>query len=172
MRRALPAALLLALAALALVVPTPTALVGKAAAANRGVAGHWLVANERAIIRLEPCGPTMCGRLAWLSEPYADDGGPKRDTENPDPSRRGRPLCGLRLVSGLERAGADRWEDGEIYNSRDGSIYGLDVELSGPDTLSVRGYLGVRLFGRTQKWTRVGGDRGGCPTRFLPGNDR
>lgn len=140
--------------------------------ATASVEGFWLTQNERAVFRLSTCGERMCGRLVWLADPFADDGGPKRDIVNPDPSRRDRPLCGSPLVSGLERAGEGRWEGGRIYNSRDGRTYGLDVELSDPDTLTIRGYLGISLLGRTQKWRRVGTDRGGCPNRFIPGNDR
>ena len=47
------------------------------------------------------------------------------------------------------------WEDGEIYNPKDGKTYSCKMELSkDKNTLEVRGYVGISLFGKTNTWTR------------------
>ena len=139
--------------------------------ADQGVYGHWLVANGRAIIELKPCGTQVCGEIAWLARPETADGAPKRDAKNPDPSARLRPLCRLQLIQGLMRAGDGRYEGGEIYNTRDGRTYGVQMALDGPQTLKVRGFLGISLLGKTQEWRRLPNARGGCgapPTQSRP----
>lgn len=137
------------------------------AAASEGadpVFGHWLVEDGKAIIELIPCGGEACGRIAWLARPRDAAGRPKTDERNPDPDARARPLCGLMLIEGLERDARGEWSGGHIYSSRDGRSFGLEVMSSAgaPRELWVRGYVGLPILGRSQRWTRVSGDRGGC----------
>jgi uncharacterized protein (DUF2147 family) len=51
--------------------------------------------------------------------------------------------------------GGNVWSDGKIYNPEDGKEYNCKMTLEGPNTLLVRGYVGISLFGKTQTWTRV-----------------
>ena len=134
--------------------------------------GFWLVENRRAIVEIHACGEAACGRLAWLMEPHEADGRPKTDMNNPDPALRSRTLCGLPLIRGLAREEPGAWAGGEIYNARDGSVYGVRLGLEAADRLEVRGFLGISLFGRSQIWSRAGGDRGGCTRLAAPGSDR
>lgn len=129
--------------------------------------GFWLVQSGQAIVAIEPCaGDGLCGRLAWLKEPIDAAGALKTDQRNPDPGRRGDPLCGLSFMSIPMREAAGRWSDGTLYSPRDGQRYSVEIEaLEAGAALRVRGYLGLRIFGRSQRWTRVPGDRGGCPAR-------
>jgi uncharacterized protein (DUF2147 family) len=73
--------------------------------------------------------------------------------------RRGQQMLGLLILSGLKREGqgADTvWSGGEILDPDSGKIYRARVHLEdGGRTLSVRGYLGVALLGRTQRWHRA-----------------
>ena len=70
---------------------------------------------------------------------------------------------GIVIVSDVEAATPDdSAEDGWIYNPKSGETYSANVEAVSPDRLKVRGYLGVSLLGKSQIWTRVPGDRGGC----------
>jgi uncharacterized protein (DUF2147 family) len=68
---------------------------------------------------------------------------------------RGRPVLGLALIKGMQRNGLN-YENGTIMDPRDGKVYHALMELS-PDgqTLKVRGYVLVKIFGRTQTWNRL-----------------
>jgi len=75
------------------------------------------------------------------------------DAENPDPALRGRPLVGADFILNFVFDGK-KWRDGRIYNPENGKHYKADLELE-DGVLKLRGWLGVRLLGRTVKWTRI-----------------
>lgn len=126
------------------------------------VHGLWLTANGKAIVEFAPCGAKTCGRMVWVANPLDDTGALKRDVKNDDSAKRDRTICGLPLLGDLDQAKQGAWEGGWIYNPRDGSTYGADIETVSESQLKVRGYLGVSLFGKSQIWTRVTDNRGGC----------
>ena len=68
---------------------------------------------------------------------------------------RSRELVGLMILSGFVFDGDDTWEDGTIYDPREGKTYSCKMSLDGTNNLSIRGYMGISLFGRSETWTRV-----------------
>jgi uncharacterized protein (DUF2147 family) len=89
---------------------------------------------------------TYSGILSWSADP-------KRDVHNKDPKLRDRPLVGTMLFWHL------RYEDGEyvdgyVYNPEDGDTYRLKAEVLTPESLKIRGYLGISLLGQSKVWAR------------------
>jgi uncharacterized protein (DUF2147 family) len=82
--------------------------------------------------------------------------------ENPNPlctkctgDQKNLPSLGLVMIKGMRRNGS-HYEHGTILDPRDGSVYRAKMEVS-PDgqLLTVRGYLGISLLGRSQVWKRL-----------------
>ena len=126
------------------------------------VAGKWWNQEKEAQIQIEPCDGKYCGKIIWLKEPNypADDpkgmgGKPRIDRENPDPSKRERPILGMNLLWGFTHSGGNLWEGGSIYDPREGKTYKCKMTLEMPDHLKVRGFVGISLIGKTNDWTRV-----------------
>jgi len=132
------------------------------------VLGPWLTGKKGAVIELYRCGNggegRICGRIVWLREPYTDDGKLKRDPENPVASLRDRPMCGLKVVSGLTRSDDNTWSGGRVYNPKDGREYRAYLEIKEKGKIRIRAYLGLPLIGKSETWTRPGDHIDiGCP---------
>lgn len=120
------------------------------------IIGNWLVQDKKAKVRIFKRGSKYFGSIAWLKEPNNEHGTPKLDRENPEEKLRSRPILGLEMLRDFVYDEDRVWEDGEIYDPKNGKTYSCKMTLSEDNrTLDVRGYIGISLLGRTQIWTRT-----------------
>jgi len=138
-----------------LVVTAVLGLSAGAALAADPVEGVWLVQDKDAKVRIGPCpgqAGQLCGEIVWLRAPTGEDGQPKTDARNPDPSLRSRPLIGLTMIHGFHAAGPGRWEGGKIYDPKSGKTYASKLRATPDGALKVDGC--VLMICKTQTWTR------------------
>lgn len=120
--------------------------------------GLWLPSNGKARIQVYKGRKSgkYFGRIVWLREPNDEETGkPKTDKNNPDEDLRDKPLLGYVMLRGFEYKGDKTWDGGTIYDPNNGSTYNCEITMPNKNTLEVRGYIGVSLFGRTDTWKRL-----------------
>jgi uncharacterized protein (DUF2147 family) len=126
------------------------------------VLGHWYTAEDSAQVHIERVDGAIVGQLVWLDSPTYDEEGdpefgePRRDRENPDEALQDRPIIGLGMLKDFTYDEAEaKWTGGTIYDPESGKEYKCQMTLEDPDTLNVRGYIGLPQLGRTEVWRRV-----------------
>jgi uncharacterized protein (DUF2147 family) len=118
--------------------------------------GLWEPSNGRARVKVEKIGSKYYGKIVWLKEPIDPaTKQPKTDKNNPDPNLQKIPLKGYRMLKDFVYKGEDEWSDGTIYDPLNGSTYSCIIKMTDPNTLSIRGYIGVSALGRTDVWKRL-----------------
>jgi len=65
------------------------------------------------------------------------------------------PLRGFRILKDFQYQGEGIWEEGTIYDPENGSSYSCVITMKDENTLDIRGYVGVKTFGRTDTWRRL-----------------
>lgn len=123
--------------------------------------GDWMTEDKDAVIRIERYRGAYRGTIIWIDEPNYPEGDeeagkPKHDRNNKDPELRNRPIIGLPILNGFEKFNKRKGEftRGTVYDPNNGKTYKGYIRFDGPDRLKLKGYVGVRLAGRSTYWTR------------------
>lgn len=123
--------------------------------AGDAIIGVWETGTGKARVKIIKSGNYYYGRIVWLKEPNNEEGKPKVDKNNPDETLRQTPLLGLRMLKSFEFKGNNLWEDGTIYDPESGSTYNCKITMEDPNTMNIRGFIGISAFGRTDVWKKV-----------------
>jgi uncharacterized protein (DUF2147 family) len=134
------------------------ALVSSGAWADDGSpTGLWkniddATGKPRALIRITESGGALQGKIEKVFPGPGESQNPtcgKCEGTNKD-----APVVGLVILSGLKKDG-DEYAGGQILDPDNGKVYRSKVHLiEGGQKLSVRGYIGVPMLGRSQTWVR------------------
>ncbi len=116
------------------------------------VKGTWLSGDGDGLIAVRVEGSRLSAKILGSRSNQKDR--PTTDVHNPDPMLRNRPLIGLELFEGFRYEGDGEWSGGTIYDPNNGKTYSCKLKLIGPDTLNVRGFIGISLIGRSETWKR------------------
>jgi len=123
--------------------------------------GRWHTIDDkdgkpRGIIEIVDNNGTFEGRIAGALRPNESN---QATCERCPDERRGKKMMGLVILTGLKQQGQGTsavWTGGKILDPDSGKIYDVKLELAdGGRILNVRGYLGIALLGRTQRWKRA-----------------
>jgi uncharacterized protein (DUF2147 family) len=64
-------------------------------------------------------------------------------------------LIGSQIIQGFQFSGGNLWKNGKIYDPDSGKTYSAKATLISPTELDLRGFIGISLLGRTDKWIRA-----------------
>ncbi len=119
------------------------------------IIGIWTNSDNIMKVKIEKIGSHYFGKLIWLEKPNEPDGSPKLDKFNPDPTLRKVPFIGLRVMKDIKYRGDGVWGGGTLYDPEKGKTYGCRITMVNSDVANIRGYVGVSLLGKTEKFSRV-----------------
>lgn len=69
--------------------------------------------------------------------------------------RKDKPIQGLTILTGLKANGNNNWDGGKILDPENGKVYSAKMSLDeSGNKLTVRGFIGISLIGRSQTWIR------------------
>ena len=127
---------------------------GTVVKAQHTIEGLWFNDNKEAKIQIyKATDGKYYGKIVWLKEPLRN-GKPKLDEKNVDKSRQNQPILGLLILKGFDQD-KETFTNGTIYDPDNGKTYDCKMTYQGKK-LSIRGYIGISLFGRTTVWERAG----------------
>lgn len=108
--------------------------------------------KPRALIRITESDGTLKGVIEKAFPAPSEDQNPK--CGKCDGVNKNASIVGLTILSGLRKDG-EEYTDGEILDPDNGKVYSSKVHLTdNGKKLSVRGYIGTPLLGRSQTWVR------------------
>ena len=123
------------------------------AARARSPVGYWFTEDRGGIVQVHACGESLCGTIVGLRDWPAD--GKLLDWD-------GTPRCHFTLLRRLRLQDDGRWH-GTVTNPEDGRTYTAEVWVPEDGMLRLRGYVGLPLFGSTQRWpASPGGAKADC----------
>ena len=136
-------------------------LVPAALAADLSPVGNWKTVDDKtgqpkSIVRIYEDKGEFFGKVEKIIDPARAS----RKCDKCTDDRKNQPIAGMVVVRHMKRAG-DEYTAGDILDPDNGKVYSCKMKVKdGGKTLSVRGYLGVSMLGRSQTWTRESGDVG------------
>lgn len=108
--------------------------------------------KPRALIRVTEANGKLQGRIEKIFPAAGEDPNPKCD--KCEGALKNAPVLGLVILSGLTKDGDD-YVGGQILDPDNGKVYRSQLRLTQDgQQLSVRGYIGVPMLGRSQTWLR------------------
>lgn len=116
--------------------------------------GTWYNEEKTSRVKFYIEGDKLFGKIVWLKEPIRN-GKARVDEHNPNSALVNKPLIGLIFLKNFEKDGAKTWENGTIYDPRNGKMYSSIITEVNENQLNVRGYIGFSLIGRTSILTRA-----------------
>ncbi|SDC28949.1 Uncharacterized conserved protein, DUF2147 family [Variovorax sp. CF079] len=122
--------------------------------------GRWITANGNLEVEVAPCGAALCGTVTQVlgNRSMSREGAAMEAAD-------ARPALGMTIlrdfapVDGGDAARPPTEWSGEIHNRENGKTYRCHMTVSTAEQpageLVLHAYVGIPLFGKTQRWSRV-----------------
>ena len=129
------------------------------AAGNDGdrILGEYKAVKDGAVskVRISKTGEnTYRAQVFWLDKETHADGTLRKDSNNPDPTKRNTPSNQIVLIERICYNSKEKvWKDGSIYDPIKGDLYRVVLDFEGENLLRVRGYLGP--FSKSLYWEKI-----------------
>ena len=119
--------------------------------------GAWNTIDDetnkpKSVVRITEKDGVISGTVVKIVDPAKQDS--KCDECADDDPRKGKPVIGMTILTGLKKTGENVYDGGQILDPKNGKTYNAKVTvIDGGKKLEMRG--SILFFGRTQTWIRV-----------------
>lgn len=119
--------------------------------------GTWNTIDDetkqpKSLVRITENDGVISGTVEKIVDPAKQDS--KCDECASDDPRKGKPVIGMTILTGLKKEGEGVYGGGQILDPKNGKTYNAKVTvIDGGKKLEMRG--SILFFGRTQTWIRV-----------------
>ena len=101
------------------------------------IVGVWFTENNSSKIQIYKAESQYFGKIIWIA--------PKRNDEE----LKVKPTLGYQIFRKFTYESKNLWSGGQVSDPRSGMTVSGKITLKDDQTLSVRGYLGTPMFGKT-----------------------
>ena len=122
--------------------------------AQNAIVGEWYTEENKSIVEIFEKDGKFFGKIVWIKESKDENGNPLKDSKNPIPAFRQRPLLGMIFMTNFEYDGDNVWSEGQVYDPESGNTYSGKLTLVNNNTITARGFIGFSLIGRNTTWKR------------------
>ncbi|QRN41580.1 MAG: DUF2147 domain-containing protein [Neisseriaceae bacterium] len=120
------------------------------------IEGKWKTIDDKtnqpkSIVEITKSGNTYVGKVVELL-PAAT----VTICEKCSGANKNKPIKGMTILTGLTKINDTDYENGKVFDPGSGNTYSGAAKLTRDgNTLTLRGYIGFKLLGRSQTWQRV-----------------
>jgi uncharacterized protein (DUF2147 family) len=135
-----------------------SAMAEDAKADTTSPVGRWTTIDDetkkpKSVIAIYEENGKLFGKIEKLFREPKEDQNPVCD--KCEGTLKNQPILGMVILQNLKKDD-DEWTGGTIMDPANGKTYKCKIAVEdGGKKLKVRGFVGMSLFGRTQKWVRA-----------------
>lgn len=119
--------------------------------------GKWMSSEKNLVVQVYKDGDLFKAKIIWFKN--IDNSKAMEewtDKNNPDPNLRERKLIGMSILKNMVyMAKSNSWEDGKIYDAKNGREWDASAHIDNTGALKVTGYWHFKFIGRTMTFRRV-----------------
>ena len=112
------------------------------------IVGNYMVPSKDGAIQIYEKDGKYFGKIILNKDST------KCDVNNPDKEKRTRKTLGLNILNNFT-FDKGTWENGTIYDPKNGKTYSCKITQNTNGDLNVRGFIGISMLGRTETFTKL-----------------
>lgn len=113
------------------------------------IIGNYMVPSKDGAIQIYESNGKYYGKIILNKDAS------KLDMNNPDAEKQKRKVLGLNILNNFTFDGDDTWENGTIYDPKNGKTYSCKITRNEKRDLNIRGFIGFSLLGRSELFIKI-----------------
>jgi len=122
------------------------------------ILGKWISGEKNLIVEVYKLGSEFRAKIVWFND--SDDKSQpmsvRRDFKNSDPRLRQRKIIGMEVLQVLHfNENKGEWQNGSIYDAKNGHEWNAKINLIENRQLKVRGYWHIEVIGQNLYFNKI-----------------